>query len=153
MSDEKHLGALPDGVELHVFPSPDGDRRFVSLKDYDQLRAQMSDQTVALQQLGDEKFNVAAILQFIDAEAARAYGGSERTQIALVARLIRAQQREIKRPSSVSLSTLTYEDWFFLRDALLDHDGREPPERLLSKLDAYCADTYEPTDGCSHEKL
>ena len=33
----------------------------------------------------------------IDAEAKGAYGGSERTMIELVARLIRAQEAEIKR--------------------------------------------------------
>jgi len=47
--------------------------------------------------LGDEKYNVPAILRMIDAEAKGAYGGSERTMIELVARLIRAQEAEIKR--------------------------------------------------------
>lgn len=34
----KDQRALPEGVELHVFVGPEGDRRFVSLKDYDDLR-------------------------------------------------------------------------------------------------------------------
>lgn len=50
-----------------------------------------------LMQLGNEAFNVPAILRMLDAEAKGAYGGSERTQIELVARLCRAQQAEIER--------------------------------------------------------
>jgi len=50
-----------------------------------------------LTELGNEKFNVPAILRMVDAEARAAYGGSERTMIELVARLIRAQEAEIKR--------------------------------------------------------
>jgi hypothetical protein len=50
-----------------------------------------------LTQLGAEQFNVPAILRMLDAEAKAAYGGSERTQIELVARLVRAQQAEAER--------------------------------------------------------
>jgi len=50
-----------------------------------------------LTQLGNELFSVPAILRFIDAEARGAHGGSERTQIELIARLVRAQQAEIER--------------------------------------------------------
>lgn len=53
-----------------------------------------------LTQIGDEKYNVPAILRMIDAEAKGAYGGSERAMIELVARLIRAQDAEIKRLTS-----------------------------------------------------
>ena len=56
----------------------------------------------SLTDLGAEKFNVPAILRIIDAEAKGAYGGSERTMIELVARLIRAQDAEIKRLRSTS---------------------------------------------------
>ena len=50
-----------------------------------------------LTSLGNEKFNVPAILRILDAEAKSVYGGgSERTQIKLVARLIRAQIIEIE---------------------------------------------------------
>jgi hypothetical protein len=50
-----------------------------------------------LTQLGAEKYNIPAILRMVDAEARGAYGGSERTMIELVARLIRTQQAEIER--------------------------------------------------------
>jgi hypothetical protein len=61
----------------------------------------VSDRNIPTEQqltpLGNERFNVPAILHFIDAEAKNAYGGSERTQIQLVARLVRAQRCEIER--------------------------------------------------------
>jgi len=50
-----------------------------------------------LVQIGDEKYNVDAIARMVDAAAKAAYGGSERTMIELIARLIRAQDAEIKR--------------------------------------------------------
>jgi hypothetical protein len=49
----------------------------------------------ALVTLGTEKFNVREILRHVDNAASDAYSGSERNSIALVARLIRAQQTTI----------------------------------------------------------
>lgn len=53
--------------------------------------------TSKLQLISGEKFNVEAILRHLDNEAKEAYGGSERTMVELIARLIRAQQAEIKK--------------------------------------------------------
>lgn len=57
----------------------------------------MARKRTVLTQIGNEKYNVPAILHMIDAEARGAYGGSERTMIQLVASLIRAQHAEIER--------------------------------------------------------
>ncbi len=68
-----------------------------------------------LTRLGNEAFNVPAIARYLDAEAKAVYGGSERTQIELVARLVRAQQTEIERLvrelAEVRAELSTHEPW------------------------------------------
>lgn len=91
--------------------------------------------------LGNEQFNVPAILRFIDAEAKNAYGGSERTQIDLIARLVRAQQAEIERRYK-DLAKANAQHEHFEREWYLRGDEIERLERALTEThDAWTAET------------
>lgn len=48
---------------------------------------------------------------------------------------------ELLKTQPVTLPTLSYAEWYFLREAYWEKP--KPPVGLLAKLDAYCAATYE----------
>lgn len=116
-----------------------------------------------LTQLGNESFNVPAIARFMDAEAKAAYGGSERTQIELVARLVRAQQSELEELRD--RLTKINDNWPHVAEVETEHTLRlqaqherdcaiEDVKRLTLQIAQSCHDARSDPEfgGCPLEK-